>query len=397
MKIAVVSSGELETPQVGGSIRKFAFSPAKGLCLLGHEVHFFEPASPHQSKLDTNYPNLHIHKISYPNLQLFKSGNFIITSIESTLNMIAFSISLFFSLGRLLRREKIDVIHVNTRYDAIAVILLQRLLSCHIPVVFTCHNSDWSRQRLPLYLRLFFLPEVFAVKRSAAVVTVGRSQRVGILTKIAINPGKVKTIYPGIDKSLFRPGIADKSNRPYILCVSDLSERKNQLVLVKAMPEILRHFPGCRLVLIGGIRDKHYLANINRVSEQLRIPGSIDIKGKVPFEELLNWIHKADICVLPTQREGFTSVLLEMLACKKAVVASRIPEIMELNSLAGQDVFATASPYEPEEWSAKIIELLSDEKKRHEYEQNADKVVVDQIEEAQRYVSIYQELTKSAV
>jgi glycosyltransferase involved in cell wall biosynthesis len=392
MKIAVIGSGELETPQVGGSIRKFAFRPAKGLYLLDHEVHFFDSANPHQSLLDTNHPKLHTHRISYPNFQLFRSANPIVAAIGAHLNMLAFSISLFFSLGRSLRKERFDVIQVNTRYDAIAVIALQRLLGSHIPVVFTCHNSDWGRERLPLFLRLFFLPEVLAIKKSTMVVTVSQRQRSGILKRISIKPEKVKVLYQGVDKGLFQPRVAREANGPYILCVSDILERKNQLVLVKAMPEILKHFSACRLVLIGGIRDNAYLANINRISEQLGISGSIDIKGKVPFKELLAWIHRADVCLVPTQREGFATVLLEMLACKKAVVASKIPEIMELNSIAGQDIFATASPYEPNEWSAKIIELLQDDGKRHKYEEAADSVVVGQVEEARRYMHVYDEL-----
>jgi glycosyltransferase involved in cell wall biosynthesis len=396
VKIAVIGTGELDNPRVGGSIRKFAFRPAKGLGSLGHEVHFFDSANPRQKPLETDCPNLHIHKIAYPNFQFFATGNFIITSITSTLNMIAFSISLFFNLARLLRGEEFDIIHTNTRYDTIAVILLQKLISAHIPVVFTNHNSDWQREKIPLIIQISTLPEVFAIKRIAAVVAVSAGQRAGILRKVLVKPEKVKVLYQGVDKNLFRPGPVSKSNGPYVVCISDISERKNQIVLAKAMPEILRRFPKCQLVLIGGIRDQNYLASIQRVSERLGVSASIDIKGKVVFEELLSWLHKADICVLPTRREGFPTVLLEMLACQKAVVASRIPEIMELNTLTGQDVFATASPFEPGEWSARIVELLSDEKKRREYEQNADRVVADHVEEARRYLSIYQELAGAA-
>ena len=254
MKIAVVGSGELETRHVGGSVRKFAFGPAKGLCLLGHEVHFFESANPHQSKLDTNYPNLHIHKIFSPNFQLFESGNFIMQAIQGTLNMIVFSVSLFFSLGRLLRKERFDVIQVNTRYDAIAVFLLEKLVSVHIPVVFTSHNSDWQRERFSLLVWPFVQVEALAIKGVAVAVAVGERQRAGILRRVSVEPEKVKVIYPGVDKSLFRPGAVNKSNGPYIVCISDISERKNQIVLVKAMPEILGRFPTCQLVLIGGIR-----------------------------------------------------------------------------------------------------------------------------------------------
>jgi glycosyltransferase involved in cell wall biosynthesis len=394
MKIAVIGSGNIELPQIGASLRNSSYRPVKSVCGLGHEVHFFDSANS-PTALDTDCPKLYIQRVTHPNFHFSKSNNWLIAALGISLNMIGYSASLFFKLSRLLRKENFDIIHVHTRYDAVSVILLQRLMSYHIPMVFTCHNSDWSRQRLSLFLRLFFLPEVFAIRKSDVVVAVTETQKAGILRRIHVEPEKIRVLY-GINRERFRPGTKHGEYGPYLVCFSDLTDRKNQLVLVRAMPEILKYFPGCRLVLIGGIRDKDYLADINRVSEQLGVSQSVDITGKLPFEELLSWIHRADICAVPTKREGVPTVLLEVLACQKAVVASRIPEIMELNNLAGQDIFATASPFEPSEWSAKIIELLSDEKKRHEYEQNADRIVVDQVEEARRYVSIYQELAGAA-
>jgi len=393
--VAVVGSGELEVPQVGGSIRKFTLRPVRGLCHLGHEVHFFDSTHFDQSKLGINYPNFYIHKVPHPNFQLLKSSNTTISAFQGHLNMIAFSISLFFKLWKLIKRIKFDVINVNTRYDVIAIIFLQKLLNLNIPLVFTCHNSDWSRGRLPLVLRIFFLPEVFAIKKSTVTVAVSRKQREGIIKNVLVEPEKIKVLYQGVDKNLFKPGAVPKLNDPYILCVSDISARKNQLVLVEAMPKVLKYFPTCKLIFIGGIRDKAYLSKINHVARKLGISKNIEIKGKAPFKVLLYWIHKATICTLPTKREGFPTILLEMLACKKAVIASRIPEVLELKDLAGEEIFVTASPNNPDEWADKIIELLKDDERRQEYEKKADKIVVDEVEEARRYVRVYEEAKRA--
>lgn len=394
MRIAIIGSGGIEVPKIGGSIRNYAYRPVKGLCDSGHEVHFFD--SKHL-RLTTQYQNLHVHKVRHLDFRfLSASNNFMLTVIGLHFTMLAYSASCLFHLWGILRGNEIDIIQVNTRYDAVTVMLLQRLISSHIPVIFTCHNSDWQREKLPLILRILFLPEVFAIKNATAVIAVSQTLRDNIVRKMSVNPEKVRVVYPKVDRDLFQLTVRDESTgAPCLVCVSDLIDRKNQLVLVKAMPSVVKRFPGCELVLIGGMPDKSYLAKIRSTAEQLGISESIKIEGKVPHKELPDWLHRADVCLVPTQREASPSlVLLEALSCKKAVVASEIPELTELNGIIGQDVFATASPFKPEEWAARIVEILEDAKRRHEYEENASKLISSLKEEAQQYIDVYEVLVK---
>ncbi len=388
MKIAIVASGNIETSQIGTSIRRIAYyRGVKPLHCFGHEVHFFDSAN--AKPLDND--KFCLHKISHPNFLPHKITRFRILQIALHLNMIFFSASLFFKILRPLKKKKFDIIHVHDRYDALSILLAKKLTFSDVPLIFNCHTSDWQNENLSSLYRILLFPEILALKYSTMTLAASQTQRSNIIKKIGINEKKVKVIYPGVNKLIFRPATPDTNNNAYVVCVGDILERKNQLVLVRAMPTILRHFPDCKLILIGGLKDKTYLEKLKNSINRLQLVNYVDIKGRVSEEELISWIHKACVCAIPSLMEGLPAALLEALSCKKAVVASNIPEISELNAVSGRETFLMASPYKPEEWSSQIVNLLKDDKKRHECEANADDVVYDQLEEARGYEQAYKE------
>lgn len=400
MRIAIIGSGALQVPRIGGSVHKAAVRKARQLCQSGHRVWVFD--SSHAPPL--NFEDELLQTVRVPHLSfnfLGASSNFVLTVVGMHLTQLTYAVSLLFALWGPLRKGQFDVIQTHIRYDAIAVMFLQKLLGTRspgsrVPMVFTCHNSDWQRERLPLILRVLFIPERFALRHSTAVVAISHTLRANLIEKVSVSPPRIRHVYEKPDTTFFRHGNGNghtANGRPNLVCVSDIIPRKNQMVLVEALPRIAAAFPEAKLLLVGGTPDSAYLALVREAAERLGVLERITVAGRMAREEMLAAVQQADICLVPTFRESSPPLVLwEALCCGRAVIASRLPEIVELNDIDGEDVFPTAAVNSPEEWADSILSLASDDDTRRRYENNADRLIASVKDEAHQYLDIYQEL-----
>jgi glycosyltransferase involved in cell wall biosynthesis len=118
-----------------------------------------------------------------------------------------------------------------------------------------------------------------------------------------------------------------------LLCIGTLHEVKGQAFLLEAC-RLLKEmgYPfSCRFV--GDGPDKAALA---AQAANAGLDGSVHFLGRRTREEIVRLIQEADVLVAPSvasqdgRREGIPVVLMEAMACKLPVVASRLSGIPEL-------------------------------------------------------------------
>jgi phosphatidylinositol alpha-1,6-mannosyltransferase len=139
---------------------------------------------------------------------------------------------------------------------------------------------------------------------------------------------------PGVDAERFRPdtGAADEirrrhgvpADRPLVVCVSRLVERKGQDVLIRAMPAIRRREPDAVLLVVGGGSDRPRLESMAAAAPA----GSVVFAGEVSDADLPAYHAAADVFAMPCRSrlaglevEGFGIVFLEAAAAGRPVVA----------------------------------------------------------------------------
>lgn len=146
------------------------------------------------------------------------------------------------------------------------------------------------------------------------------------------NAEKLQPLAPGVDPSVFRPGLGTDVraslglvDRPVVVCVSRLMPRKGQDTLIRALPSVQRSAPHAALLLVGGGPSRRHLESLAR-SE--RVASSVVFTGSVPWEQLPSYYGAGDVFAMPCRTrlggldvEGLGVVFLEAAACGLPVIA----------------------------------------------------------------------------
>lgn len=112
-----------------------------------------------------------------------------------------------------------------------------------------------------------------------------------------------------------------------LICVGRLSAEKGQLGLLQAFHDLLQGGVVAQMTLVGDGPQSHL---IKAEARRLGIERRVEFKGALDEGATLRAISHADILVLPSFMEGLPIVLMEGLAMRVPVVASRVAGIPEL-------------------------------------------------------------------
>jgi glycosyltransferase involved in cell wall biosynthesis len=236
------------------------------------------------------------------------------------------------SLARaaLSRRGRVDVVLGSWAYpDGFAAVVLAEMLG--VPAVIKLHGSDMNvvaRWRAPRrYLE-------WALPRAARVVAVSR-QLATAAAALGAAPERIDVVPNGIDREVFMP--RDRSDAraqlglpqsgKVVLFVGHLTEPKGAGDLIRAFTLAGEALPDTRLVMVGdGSGSEACRALAANLGER------VSFVGAEPHERIPLWLAACDVLALPSWNEGMPNVVLEALACGRAVVASNvggIPDVVD--------------------------------------------------------------------
>jgi glycosyltransferase involved in cell wall biosynthesis len=217
------------------------------------------------------------------------------------------------------RERQIDVVQTHMSSAHFFGVLLRWF--GNLPCVATAH----SRSVQPHWA---FNDRVIAVSEATA-----RYHR-----RVNLVPGrKLEVVYNFIDDQRFtkvstadrlrtRTQLGLEPNHLAIGTVGDVTPRKGQIYLVRAMPQLLRHVPEARLLLIGkGYRN--HVAEVRQEAERLGIAPSITFCGH--RSDIRNVLAALDIYALASIEESFPLSTLEAMAAGLPLVtttAGGLPE-----------------------------------------------------------------------
>ncbi len=219
----------------------------------------------------------------------------------------------------LLRRFDFDVLH--THAPVVPTLPLMAVKAAACAQVGTFHTTG-GRSRLLELMKGYLSPLIDKLDARIAVSATARDYAA------AYFPGRYEIIPNGVDIERFHPGVAPfeawrEPGRVNLLFVGRLDPRKGVQLLLDAMPEVVERTGGrARLLVVGD----SYLRSRFEASVPHALREHVRFLGHVPSADLARWYATGDIFVSPASgNESFGIVLLEAMACGRAVVASDIP------------------------------------------------------------------------
>lgn len=282
----------------------------------------------------------------------------------------------FFSLPRFLKRNPVDVLHVQY----IAPFFLNKkikLLSTIHDVSFRV-NPTWVKKKDSFFLNSL-IP--LSLKRINSVITVSEFSKNEIAKFYNFPKEKIFVTNPAVDPKFFEEKEGKeggekirkilKGDFPYLLHLSSMQPRKNVPLIIKSFSLLKKkkNFQNLKLILVGNKNGYNFDKEIENILEHNPNKKDVILPGYVAEKDLLDFYRQAKVFVFPSSYEGFGIPLLEAMANRVPVVSSDIPSFLEIDG--GRNIITKINLKKKEilvvkDLSEKIEKILTNFKTREE-------------------------------
>lgn len=235
----------------------------------------------------------------------------------------------------------------------------------NIKAIVTIHDLIFERypNLYPAFDRFIYkLKFKKACQYADLVIAVSEQTKRDIIEYYQINPEKIAVVYQDSD-NVFKEKLSEEDieaskakyniHKKYLLCVATITERKNQLLLVKAFHKL--HLSDYELILVGG--KSAYQQQLEDYISEYSLT-NVKIFNKVPFTDLPALYQGASLFVYPSVFEGFGIPILEALHSGVPVIGATGSCLEE----AGGKGALYANPTDVNDLSSKILQVLSNKK-----------------------------------
>ncbi len=237
-------------------------------------------------------------------------------------------ISLLFGIKRIVKKQKIDLIHAFWILpNGLFSVLFKNLFCRNIKIIVSALGSDINIEYGSIGL---FLKKI--VLRNVDTITVVSKDLKRKLELLGFKKN-LSVIPMGIDTQLFKPVDSEikvkgkfKITGKLIFFIGVFNEYKGIRYLIEAMTDILNKYPDTKLLLSGtGIGQPEMI----KLANDLKINNNVIFTGYISTIDLIDYYSAADVIVFPSLNEGTPIVMLEALSCGAILITSDIPVFKE--------------------------------------------------------------------
>jgi glycosyltransferase involved in cell wall biosynthesis len=238
-----------------------------------------------------------------------------------------FNFWLLWTLVRYIRKEGFQIVHTHLIHADFYGTLAAKLAG--VPIIISSrHNDDRFRR----YKLLVWLNRFLAHWHTKIVVI---SDWIGqFLQKIeGIPPEKIVRIHYGlepdeilgeVDKQYVRHQFQIPDQSPLIGTIGRLTAQKGQVYLLQAVNQVKPHFPELRVLIIG---EGELRSELEKQAREFGLASNVLFPGY--RNDAIKLLSGFDFFVFPSLWEGLGLVLLEAMALRKAIIASKVSAIPE--------------------------------------------------------------------
>ena len=230
------------------------------------------------------------------------------------------------------------------------------------PLILRLHGSDTyfchlEKRKLKIKNKFF---EKKALLGATKIVGVSKfvAKKTKELFKLNID---IDVIYNTIDTNKFKPNHQNIQLKS-LLYFGTLVRKKGVLEIAKMFSKLADEDDEVKLVLLGKdnrdvFTEMSTLAMIKKILSEKALQRMLYIDA-VPYDEVISYIQKADVVLLPSFAEAFPMTWLEAMAMEKKLVTSDIGWAKEL--MIDEQTGFTVNPKNHNDFANKVTSLFDD-------------------------------------
>ena len=281
--------------------------------LGGKEIHIVTADVLGADRVDATHPNT-LHRISLKRVPWLRPES------------LAMYTRFFFKSLWLGVTHRFDAIHAFRALPEGLVAWAVARLTFRTVVIYA-HGEElttWGRGRK-------YQVMCFVLRHADRIIANSEHTRDTLLT-MNVSPERIGIIYPGVDVTVFRPGLditglresyGIRRDEKLVFSVGRLSRRKGFDQMVCAIAALRSENPSLRYIIAGIGEDAAYLDDLIREHKLEHVAHRI---GAVSEADLPRWLNACDLFAMPNRdingdSEGFGMVFIEAAACGKPVLA----------------------------------------------------------------------------
>jgi len=176
----------------------------------------------------------------------------------------------------------------------------------------------------------------------------------------------------GVFYDKFARALQKQEHPPTLIYMGNIEEWAGVDLPIRALPRLLEKIPNLRYMVVG---DGPFLEKIKQLSEELGVADHVDFVGLQPYDNLPNYLSKADIGIatylpIDLMKYAFTLKVVEYGAAGLPVIATKIGETTKYISKNRTGILINRNE---DEFYEAVIKLFENKQLYHELSTNGTK------------------------
>jgi len=253
------------------------------------------------------------------------------------------------------------------------------------PVVVIQHGTLWGSLktrmrmegfslRLMLYAVKAYTLDQLRLRRCEAIIAVSEKVKRDLVREYFLPEDKIRVVYNGVEIGKLENGKLGNSEigklGTTVLYLGRLAKEKGLMTLLEAVSSFQFPVSSFQLLIVG---DGPEFDHLNNRMEELGLSDTVELVGKVSYDDVAKYYQVADVFVLPSMaNEGLPMTIIEAMAAGLPVVASRIGGIPE--AVIDGETGLLVKPGSVGDLSAALSKFLMDDELRKKMGERARKI-----------------------
>ncbi len=334
-------------------------------------------------RIAVNFANALVDKIEFSGIVVTREEGFLKKNLNNNVPYFfinkksTFDIASLLRLKTIIKKNKIDILHAHGTSFFTATLIKIFYFQCKI--VFHEHNGGRANQtffkNIPLLFCGLFFSKILVVNRQ-----IHEWYNLKGYKKNSYFPN-FATLENDKDENTILFGEPNKR----IICLANLKNPKNHLILLKAFHKSKIESNGWSLHLVGKNYNDIYLENLNNLINEFSLQKSVFLYDSK--SDIKNILEQSTIGVLSSSDEGFPVTLLEYGLAKLPVICSDVGFCSEI--IKDKETGLLFNPSDDDNLALNLVVLTNNFDDREKYKRalfnlinlnfNKDKIIADLI------------------